>query len=180
MRKDEAAAQLAKQQFDVRRVIGPNTTPYIFWKRWSAACGRNEFGLVNDMMLPGSELAEKFHNAEDFFVIFNEIGLPYEGRWNLDKIKLTETTCRFLCHRTDSDDKNADVVVSMMTLRRTDAGYRVEDIRKTIFRPGASNIMSFNLFDVPSAEADYLKKLGTGWVRPDLTDAATRFVAPQD
>ena len=40
MRKDEAQAQLSRQQFDVRRVIGPNTTPYAFWKRWSAACGR--------------------------------------------------------------------------------------------------------------------------------------------
>ncbi|MBQ9394903.1 MAG: SEC-C domain-containing protein, partial [Proteobacteria bacterium] len=28
MRKDEAQAQLSKQTYDVRRVIGPRTTPY--------------------------------------------------------------------------------------------------------------------------------------------------------
>lgn len=180
MRKDEAAAQLSKQKYDVRRVIGVNTSPYIFWKRWSAACGRNEFGLVYDMLLPNGELSEKFRSAEDFFANINEIGLPYEGRWNLDKIKLTETTCQFLCHRTDSDDRNADVIVSLMSLQKTTAGYRVENIRRVVCKHDADFMLSFDLFNVPSAEADYLKKLKTGWVRPDLTDAASRFVAPAE
>lgn len=178
MRKDEAQAQLSKQTYDVRRVIGPNTSPYIFWKRWSAACSRNEFGLVYDMLLANGELADKFRTAEDFFVNINEIGLPYEGRWNLDKIKLTETSCMFLCHRMDTDDKRADQVCSLMTLKRTELGYRVENIQRSVCR--ADDILSFDLFGVHSAECDYLKKLKTGWVRPDLTDEATRFVAPED
>ena len=80
MRKDEARAQLSKQSFDVREVIGPKTTPYMFWKRWSTACSRNEFGLVYDMLLPGGELAQRFSSAEDFFANLNEIGLPFEDR----------------------------------------------------------------------------------------------------
>ena len=180
MRKDQAQAQLSRQQFDVRRVIGPKTTPYAFWKRWSAACGRNEFGLVYDMLLPNGALSERFKSAEDFFVSINEIGLPYESRWNLDKIKLTETTCKYLCHRTDSDDKNADVIVSMMSLVRTDLGYRVEDIKRAVCKPTADFSLSFDIFDVPSAEGDYLKKLKTGWTRPDLTDESSRYVAPAE
>ena len=180
MRKDEAAAQLSKQKYDVRRVIGVNTSPYIFWKRWSAACARNEFGLVYDMLLPNGELSEKFRSAEDFFANINEIGLPYEGRWNLDKIKLTETSCHFLCHRTDSDDSHADTIVSLMSLKRTDQGYRVENIQRVVCKYDPKFILSYNLFGMESAEADYLKKLQTGWVRPDLTDAATKYVAPAE
>ena len=179
MRKDEAAAQLSKQQYDVRNVIGPKTSPYVFWKRWSVACRRNEFGLVHDMLLPDGPIAKKFSTAEDFFANINEIGLPYEGRWNLDKIKLTETTCMFLCHRTDSEDKNADVICSLMTLRHTTLGPRVEDIQRVVCKPGADFILSFDLFGVHSVECDYLKKVQTGWTRPDLTDEATRYVAPE-
>lgn len=180
MRKDEAQAQLSKQTYDVRRVIGPKTTPYMFWKNWSAACERNEFGLVHDMLLQGGELAEKFSTAEDFFVNINEIGLPFESRWNLDKIKLNGTSCMFLCHRTDSEDKNADVICSLMTLKLTELGYRVENIQRSICKPNADFVLSFDIFGVQSAEGDYLKKVKSGWTRPDLTDEATRFVAPQD
>jgi hypothetical protein len=179
MRKDEAQAQLSKQTYDVRRVIGPNTSPYIFWKRWSAACARNEFGLVHDMLLPGGELASKFSTAEDFFAHINEIGLPFEARWNLDKIKLNGTTCYFLCHRTDSEDKNADVVCSMMTLKLTNLGLRVEKIEKQICKPNADFVLCFDIFGVQSADGDYQKKLKTGWTRPDLTDESSRFVAPE-
>ncbi len=180
MRKDEAQAQLSKQQYDVRRVIGPKTSPYMFWKRWSAACGRNEFGLVYDMLLPNGELAEKFRTAEDFFVNINEIGLPYESRWNLDKIKLNGTKCMFLCHRTDSEDKNADIICSLMTLQLTELGLRVENIQRAICKPTSDFILSFDIFGVSSAETEYLKKTKTGWTRPDLTDEATRFVAPEE
>ncbi len=180
MRKDEAQAQLSKQQFDVRRVIAPNTSPYMFWKRWSAACGRNEFGLVYDMLLPNGELAEKFRTAEDFFVNINEIGLPYEGRWNLDKIKLNGTSCMFLCHRTDSEDKAADVICSLMSLRRTELGLRVENIQRAVCKPTSDFVLSFDIFGIQSSEGDYLKKLKSGWTRPDLTDEASRFVAPEE
>ena len=180
MRKDEAKAQLSKQQYDVRRVIGAETTPYMFWKRWSAACGRNEFGLVYDMLLPDGDLANRFSSAEDFFAGLNKIGLPYEGRWNLDGIKLTETRCMFLCHRTDSEDKNADVICSLMTLQRTDMGYRVENIERKVCRPGNDFAITFDLFGVKSAHGDYTRKLQSGWVRPDLTDESSRYVAPDE
>lgn len=180
MRKDEAQAQLSKQQYDVRRVIGPNTSPYLFWKRWSAACSRNEFGLVYDMLLPNGELAEKFRTAEDFFVNISNIGLPFETRWNLDKIKINGVTVMFLCHRTDSDDKNADVICSLMTCKRTELGLRVENIQRAICKASSDFILSFDIFGVKSADADYLKKLQSGWTRPDLTDEATRYVAPDD
>ncbi len=180
MRKDEAQAQLSKQSYDVRRVITPRTSPYMFWKNWSAACGRNEFGLVHDMLLQGGTIAEKFSTAEDFFANINEIGLPYEGRWNLDKIKVSETGCMFLCHRTDSEDKNADIICSMMTLKRTELGLRVENIQRAVCKPTSDFILSFDVFGVQSAEGDYLKKVKAGWKRPDLTDESTRFVAPEE
>jgi len=179
MRKDEAQAQLSKQEYDVRNVIGPRTSPYVFWKRWSVACRRNEFGLVRDMLLPDGPIANKINASENFFESLTEVGLPYEGRWNLDKIKLGGTTCMFLCHRTDSEDKNADVVCSMMKLRLTNLGLRVEDIQKVVAKPEANFHLAFDLFGVHSVEGDYLKKLDTGWTRPDLTDASSRYVAPQ-
>lgn len=180
MRKDMAQSEIAQSRYDVRRVIGPKTTPYMFWKNWSAACGRNEFGLVFDMLLPNGELAEKFKTAEDFFANINEIGLPYEPRWTLDKIKLTNTQCLYMCHRSDSDDKNADIVVSMMTLQRTELGYRVENIQRIVSKPSPEFILSFDLFNIPTTEGDYLKKLASGWKRPDLSDESTRYVAPAE
>lgn len=181
MRKDEAKAQLSKQTYDVRNVIGPNTTPYMFWKRWSVACNRNEFGLVHDMLLPGGQLSERFKTADDFFVNLNEIGLPYEERWTLDAIKLMETgKCMFLCHRVDSDNKNADVVASLMTLQRTDLGYRVENIERKICKREGQFSLDFSVFGVQSAFGDYNDKLKSGWTRPDLTDASSRFVAPAE
>lgn len=179
MRKDEAKAQLSKQQYDVRNVISRKTSPYMFWKNWSVACRRNEFGLVHDMLLPDGPIAQKFGTAEDFFANINEIGLPYEGRWNLDKIKFTTSECLFLCHRTDSEDKNADVICSLMTLKMTNLGLRVENIQRLVCKHDADFMLTFDLFDVHSTEGDYLKKLKTGWTRPDLTDASSRFVAPQ-
>lgn len=179
MRKDEAKAQLSKQKYDVREVIGVKTTPYMFWKRWSAACSRNEFGLVYDMLLPGGELAQKFRSAEDFFVNLNEIGLPYEGRWNLDVIKVTDSGVSFLCHRTDSDDNNADVICSLMVLRRTDVGFRVEKLERRVCKPGADFSLSMDVFGESTVYGGYLTKLKSGWVRPDLTDASSRYVAPE-
>ncbi|MCL2325437.1 MAG: SEC-C domain-containing protein [Proteobacteria bacterium] len=179
MRKDEAQAQLSRQQYDVRRVIGPGTSPYIFWKRWSAACSRNEFGLVYDMLLAGGELSERFKTAEDFFVNLSEIGLPYEPVWSLDKIKLTETLCMFLCHRVDDEDKNADNIVSLVTLKRTESGLRVENVRKVVEKASPDFQLSFELFGIESAEHAYLLKCQTGWTRPDLTDESSRFVAPE-
>lgn len=178
MRKDEAQAQLSKQKYDVRDVIGVKTTPYMFWKRWSAACSRNEFGLVYDMLLPGGELAKRFSSAEDFFVNLSEIGLPYEGRWNLDVIKVSEAQVAFLCHRIDSDDNNADAVCSKMTLRRTEMGLRVENIERKSSEAGTA--LTFDIFGDSTAYGDYLKKTAAGWTRPDLTDEASRYVAPKE
>lgn len=180
MRKDEAKAQLSKQQYDIRQVIGKNTSVYQFWKRWSAACGRNEFGLVYDMLLPNGDLANRFSTAEDFFVNLNEIGLPYEPRWNLDGIKLTETGCTYLCHRTDSDDKNADIICSMMVMRRTELGYRVEKIERKVVKPSADLKLSLDIFGVESTYGAYVKKLAAGWKRPDLADESSRFVPPAE
>ncbi len=180
MRKDEAQAQLSKQQYDVRQVIGPKTTPYMFWKRWSAACGRNEFGLVYDMLLPGGELAEKFRTAEDFFVNLVEIGLPYEDRWTLDGLRINAGTIEFLCHRADSNDRNADIVCSLMTIKMTELGFRVEKIEKCVCNPKDGGKVNFDLFERKSLYGAYLAKLATGWTRPDLTDESTRFVPPAD
>ncbi len=180
MRKDEAQAQLSKQTYDVRRVIGPKTTPYMFWKNWSAACGRNEYGLVHDMLLQGGEIAEKFSTTEDFYMNINEIGIPFEARWNLDKIKIDGSKCYMLCHRTDSEDKNADVICSMMSLQQTEVGLRVANIQRAICKPTADFALCFDIFGLHSAEGDYIKKVQSGWKRPDLTDEATRFVAPAE
>lgn len=180
MRKDEAQAQLSKQRFDVREVIGVKTTPYMFWKRWSTACSRNEFGLVYDMLLPGGELAQRFSSAEDFFVNLNELGLPYEDRWNLDVIRVTETGVVFLCHRVDSADNNADVVCSLMTLRRTDAGLRVENLERKVCKPGADFILAIDTFGGQTTYGDYLRKRKTGWTRPDLGDESSKYVAPAE
>ena len=130
------------------------------------------------MLLPNGSLAEKFRTAEDFFVNINERGLPFETRWILDKIKLNGVTCMFLCHRADTDDKNSDVVCSLMTMKRTELGLRVENIQRAVCKAG--DALSFELFGVQSADGDYMKKLATGWVRPDLTDEATRYVAPEE
>ena len=180
MRKDEAQAQLAQQVYDVRREIRPNTTPYMFWKTWSAACRKQAFSLVRDLCLDGSDIRAKLDASENTFVTTQkDLGLPFESDWTLDKIKLTESKCLFLCHYND-EDKNADNIVSLVSLVRTNAGLRVDDVRKVI-RPASPDFMlSFDLFGIPSAEHDYLVKCKSGWTRPDLTDEATRFVAPEE
>ncbi len=179
MRKDEAQAQLSKQIYDVRREIRPNTTPYMFWKTWSAACRKQAFALVCDLCLDGSELSTRLRASESTFVsVQKEMGLPYEPEWTLDKIKLTESSCMFLCHL-DNEDKTADKVVTLMTLKRTELGLRVENIQKVIKEATPDFLLSFDLFGVKSAEHDYLVKCREGWKRPDLTDESSRFVAPE-
>lgn len=177
MNKDKAQEVLAQQKYDVRREIRPNTTPYMFWKTWSAACRKQAVSLVRDLLLPGSAIHERFNTSdEEFVTLSRELGLPFEPAWTLDKIKLTETSCMFLCHL-DSDDKTADNVVSLVTLKRTDQGLRVENVQKVIKEASADFLLSFDLFGVKSVEHDYLVKCRAGWVRPDLTDASSRFVA---
>lgn len=180
MRKDEARAQLSKQSFDVREVIGPKTTPYMFWKRWSTACSRNEFGLVYDMLLPGGELAQRFSSAEDFFANLNEIGLPFEDRWVLDVMRLSGSTVSFLCHRVDSDDNNADVVCSLMTMQITDMGLRVENIERKVCKRGDDFALVMDSFGTQTAFGALTKKIKSGWTRPDLGDESSKFVAPEE
>lgn len=177
MNKDKAQEVLAQQKYDVRREIRPNTTPYQFWKTWSAANSKQAFSLVSDMTVAGSELNEALKSAEGSFVkVQKDLGLPYEPAWTLDKIKLTETTCMFLAHL-DEEDKAADNVVSMVTLQRTEMGLRVESVKKVIKPASPDFILSFDLFGVPSADHDYQVKVRGGFVRPDLTDEASKFKA---
>ncbi len=177
MNKDKAQEVLAQQKYDVRREIRPNTTPYMFWKTWSAACRKQAVSLVRDLLVSGSEICERFNNSDQEFVTLSrELGLPYEPAWTLDKIKLSETSCMFLCHL-DNEDKNADNVVSLVTLKRTELGLRVDNIQKVIKPASPDFILSFDLFGIKSAEHDYLVKCRTGWERPDLTDESSRFVA---
>ena len=177
MNKDKAQEVLAQQKYDVRREIRPNTTPYMFWKTWSAACRKQAVSLVRDLLMPESALRERFNNSDEAFVTLSrELGLPYEPAWTLDKIKLSETGCMFLCHL-DTDDKNADNVVSLVTLKRTNLGLRVENVQKVIQAASPDFLLSFDLFGVQSAEHDYLVRCRSGWKRPDLTDASSRYVA---
>lgn len=176
MRKEEAQAQLSRQKYDIRTVIDATTSPYIFWKRWSAACNRNEYGLIYEMLLPDGALAERFKTVEDFFVSLSEIGLPFEPVWNLDKIKLTETKCLFLCHRVDDVDKNADKIFSLVSLERTVDGYRVEGIQKKILKASEEYILSFDLFGIESTEHALILKQMSGWKRPDLADVESKSV----
>ncbi len=179
MNKDKAQEVLAQQKYDVRREINPNTTPYKFWKTWSAANSKQAFSLVNDLTVAGSELNDALKNAEGSFVkVQKDLGLPYEPAWTLDKIKLSETSCMFLAHLND-EDKTADNVVSMLTLKRTDQGLRVESVKKVIREASPDFILSFDLFGVKSADHDYQVKCREGWTRPDLTDASSRFTAPE-
>lgn len=171
LKKDEAVAQLSKVQHDVRRVVTPNMGPYIFWKRWSAACQRDEFGLVYNLLLSTGPMRAKFTSDEDFFVNLKNIGLPFAPVWNLEKMKLTETSALFLVRRVDDEDKNADISVALMTLRKTQLGWRVENIEQKICKPSKDFLLSFGLFDIKSTEHDYLVKCREGWVRPELADA---------
>lgn len=171
LRKDDAVSQLSKVAHDVKQVISPQMGPYLFWKRWSAACARNEYGLVYQMLLEGGAIKETFATDADFFVNLSEIGVAFEPVWRLDKIKLSPGHAMFLCHRIDDSDKNADTIASLMKLQKTTDGWRVTDITQKTFKRDKDFILSFDLFGIPSVELAYVTKTKTGWTRPNLADS---------
>ena len=110
----------------------------------------------------------------------NEIGLPFEDRWVLDVMRLSGTTVSFLCHRVDSDDNNADVVCSLMTMQITDMGLRVENIERKVCKRGDDFALVMDSFGTQTALGALTKKIKSGWKRPDLGDESSKFVAPEE
>lgn len=168
LKKDAAQTQLQKVQNDVTRLITPATLPYIFWKKWSAACQRSEYGLLYNMMLDDSQIKMDFASKGDFFANLISLGLPYEPEWTLSKMKLTESVAHLLTHKdTGNFDKTA--AVTLLTLKKTELGWRVENVRTGTYSQ-QNDDLTFDLFDMKSLEHDYIQKLKTGWIQPDLAD----------
>jgi hypothetical protein len=84
-----------------------------------------------------------------------------------------------MCHRI-TGGKNADHVVAMLSLVRTDQGLRVENIQNVVKKDDPDFELNFGLFGIDTLEATLQQRLKTGWTRPDLTDENTRYVAPDD
>jgi hypothetical protein len=170
LRKDEAVSQLSKQNRDVTEVVKPQMGPYLFWKQWSAACARNEFGLVYQMLEDNGSLKKTFASDEDFFVNLREIGLAYEPLWRLEKMKLNGSSAILLARRTDDSDKNADVCAAILRMQKGEFGWRVSEIEQRRVKPEKDLVLGYELFGISSVEHDYREKLKTGWTRPNLAD----------